>query len=146
MDACEKKSMSQLQGFIERCNALLPKVVHDRFIETLVSFKHGDVSEADADHILLFLLNGYASLLDEYNRIMEKARPFSNARVISPPVRANTLDFQRQAKRMRGDDRFHLSKRDHCELVDNESFLRDVLAGDAHANEVPSRLPFEPFP
>ena len=138
--------MSQLQGFIERCNALLPKVVHDRFIETLVSFKHGDVSEADADHILLFLLNGYASLLDEYNRIMEKARPFSNARVISPPVRENTLDFQRQAKRMRGDDRFHLSKRDHCELVDNESFLRDVLAGDAHANEVPSRLPFEPFP
>ena len=67
-----------LDSFLGRCKAVLPFAMHEQFMNTLVSFKHGELSEADADTRLLTLLSHYEELLVEYNAIMSKARPFSS--------------------------------------------------------------------
>ena len=116
--------MIDLTLFIERCRQILPTTANDHLIETLVSFKCGRISEAYADLTILLILDKHASLLNEYNEIMEGSRPFSSVIATKAP------DVLRDAKKQK----CNVDPSDDDENAHAVDFISNLL-GDGNVGE-----------
>ena len=65
--------MSIEQLFVEQCKDILPYPAFGIFVMIFIAFKQNQISECEADRSVLYILDNFPDLKEQYNEIVKES-------------------------------------------------------------------------